>query len=283
MQRDTMGAAPAAQPRRIGELGDAIVHQLGDDLLRRASGKERPPAQHLVEHAAEREDVRASVDAVARHLLRRHVAERPEDDVRSGARERRTVAVERRELEPAQGQPEIQDLDGAIVGQEHVLGLEVAMDDAARVRRGQTLGDRRANVHRIAPRHWPLRQPRPKRVPLEQLHDGDGHVVDDRELVNRQDAGVRERGDGPRLGLEAPPHLGIGGDVRRHDLDGDVAIEPRVARAIHLAHAAGPDGFDDLVLGEARAGRECRHDCRFPSPCSSQWESFSPPRALRRK
>ena len=46
----------------IGELGEAIVHQLGHDLLRRASGKERPPAQHLVEHTPEREDVRASVD-----------------------------------------------------------------------------------------------------------------------------------------------------------------------------------------------------------------------------
>ena len=140
------------------------------------------------------------------------------------------------------------------------------MDDAARVRRGQTLGDRGANVHRIAPGHCPLRQPGPKRVPLEQLHDGHGLVVHDRELVNRHDAGVGERCDRPRLGLEAPPHLGIGGDVRRHDFDGDVAIEPWVARAIHFAHAAGPDRSDDLVLSEARAGRECRHG-RFPSLC----------------
>ena len=102
----------------------------------------------------------------------------------------------------------------------------------------------------------PCLQPRPKRVPFEQLHDGDGHVVDDRELVNRQDARMGQRGDRPRLGLEPPPHLGIGGDVRRHDLDRDVAIEPRVARAIHLAHAAGADWPDDLVLSEARAGRE---------------------------
>ena len=100
----------------------------------------------------------------------------------------------------------------------------------------------------------PCCQPGPKRVPLEQLHDGHGLVVHDRELVNRHDAGVGERGDRPRLGLEAPPHLGIGGDVRRHDFDGDVAIEPWVARAIHFAHAAGPDWSDDLVLGEARAG-----------------------------
>ena len=65
---------------------------------------------------------------------------------------------------------------------------------------------------------------------------------------------MRERGDRPRLGLEPPPHLGVGRDVRGHHLDRDVAIEPRVARAIDLAHAARTDGLDDLVLCEARAG-----------------------------
>ena len=93
-----------------------------------------------------------------------------------------------------------------------------------------------------------------------------GSVVDDGELVNREDARVRERGDRARLGLEPPPHLGIGGDVRRHDFDGDVAVEPRIARAIHLAHAAGSDGLDDLVLGEAGACGERRHELPAESP-----------------
>ena len=35
------------------------------------------------------------------------------------------------------------------------------------------------------------------------------------------------------------------------DLDRDVAIELRVARAIHLAHAAGAEGGEDLVRAEA--------------------------------
>ena len=58
------------------------------------------------------------------------------------------------------------------------------------------------------------------------------------ELVNGEDARVRQRGDRARFGFETPAHLGIGGDVRRHDLDRDVAVEPRVAGAIDLAHAA---------------------------------------------
>ena len=46
---------------------------------------------------------------------------------------------------------------------------------------------------------------------------------------------------------------GSGGDVVRHHLDRDVAGEPQVARAIHLAHAADPSGATIFVLGETCA------------------------------
>jgi hypothetical protein len=36
----------------------------------------------------------------------------------------------------------------------------------------------------------------------------------------------------------------------------DVASEPRVARAVDLPHAAGPEKLDDLVGSETGAGRE---------------------------
>jgi hypothetical protein len=40
------------------------------------------------------------------------------------------------------------------------------------------------------------------------------------------------------------------------NLDGDVASEPRIARAIDLAHAARADERDDFIRTEASAGRE---------------------------
>jgi hypothetical protein len=66
--------------------------------------------------------------------------------------------------------------------------------------------------------------------------------------------------------------------VRRQDLDGDVATELAVARAIHLAHAAHAERRDDRVrpervpdhhrahVGTSRAGHHgrCR---RFQEPC----------------
>ena len=63
-----------------------------------------------------------------------------------------------------------------------------------------------------------------------------------------------QRGERLRFALEARQPLGIGGEAVRQDLDRDVAIELRVARAIDLAHAAGANDRDDLVGAEAGAG-----------------------------
>ena len=44
-------------------------------------------------------------------------------------------------------------------------------------------------------------------------------------------------------------------------LDRDVAAQPRVARAIHLTHAAGAEEADDFVGTQFRANRK-RHERR---------------------
>ncbi len=253
-QRDTIGCSSlGADAIELWQTARTIVHQPGDDLLRRAASEERASGQHFVQHATEREDVGASVDAIAADLLWRHVAERAEHDVRRRSRQRRTIAIEERHLDPTQGQTEVENLDRAVVGEKHVLRLEIAVDDAARVRRGEAVGDRHRDLHRLTPGNRALLQPRSQCPTFEQLHDRDRGVVDDGELVNREDARVRKGGDRARLGLEAAAHFRIGRGVRRHDLDGNVAVEPRIACPIHLAHAARSDGLDDFVL--ARDGR----------------------------
>ena len=57
-----------------------------------------------------------------------------------------------------------------------------------------------------------------------------------------------------RFALESRDAFGVSREHLGQDLDSDVAIEPRVACAIHLAHAAGPEGGEDLVRAEASAG-----------------------------
>jgi hypothetical protein len=70
-------------------------------------------------------------------------------------------------------------------------------------------------------------------------------------VVNGEDVRVRERGDGARFGFEPRAALGIGGDVGGQRLDRDLAAEPRVACAIHVAHTAGAERREDFVGTEA--------------------------------
>ena len=62
--------------------------------------------------------------------------------------------------------------------------------------------------------------------------------------------------DRARFALEAFAQLGGGYDRGREDFDGDGAIEPRVARFVHLAHAAGAERREDFVGAKARAGSQ---------------------------
>ena len=65
-----------------------------------------------------------------------------------------------------------------------------------------------------------------------------------------RDVRMIQRRERLRFALEPREPLGIGGERLGQDLDRDVATELRVARAIDLAHAAGPEGGEDLVRAD---------------------------------
>ena len=67
--------------------------------------------------------------------------------------------------------------------------------------------------------------------------------------------GMIERGEDFGFALEAREAVGIVRERVGQDLDRDVALQPRVARAIHLAHAAGAEQRVDFVRAEASAGK----------------------------
>ena len=72
------------------------------------------------------------------------------------------------------------------------------------------------------------------------------------DVVNRENIRVIERGGRARLLLEAAQPLRVGQEFRRQQLDRDVTLEPRVVRAIHLAHSSGPDEGLDAIGTERR-------------------------------
>ena len=97
-----------------------------------------------------------------------------------------------------------------------------------------------------------------ERLALQELCDriGDSGVHPD--VVDRQDVGVRQRRDEPGFALESGQGLRVGEHGLREHLDGDVALEPRVPRAVDFPHPSGAERRDDLVRTETGAGRE-RH------------------------
>ena len=90
-----------------------------------------PPGQHLEHHDAERVDVRPLGRRLATGLLGAHVLDRPQG--RPGQRHLG--------LGDRPGDPEVGHLDPAVLGEEDVPGLDVAMDDPPGVGGGQRAGD----------------------------------------------------------------------------------------------------------------------------------------------
>ena len=117
----------------------------------------RLPREHLVEDRAEGEDVGAVVRALSANLLRRHVAERSQDDAWLGAgRNRGEVGLtpHTRGLGELR-QAEVEDLHPAVGGDEEILGLQIAVNDPLLVRGGEAVRDADGVVHGAAGRELP--------------------------------------------------------------------------------------------------------------------------------
>jgi hypothetical protein len=76
---------------------------------------------------------------------------------------------------------------------------------------------------------------------LHQFH----HQVIRTDVVELADIGMIQRGDDPRLTLEALRKF------RGGDFDRDIAIQPRVAGAVNLAHPSRSEGRENLIGSQA--------------------------------
>ncbi len=189
---------------RDGEVRRFFPQDRRHRLGRRVAVERSPAREHLVEDGAEGEDVRPGVGGLALHLLRRHVAERPEHDSRLRAARRRRQS---RRLGPRLGvrelgQAEIEDLDAPIVCHEQVLGFQIPMDDPFLVRRGQSVRDLERVVDRLPRRELRSGERRAQRLPFEQLLDDIRSAFVGPDVVNRGDVGMVQDPGGPGLLLE---------------------------------------------------------------------------------
>jgi hypothetical protein len=116
------------------------------------------------------------------------------------------------------------------------------------------------NRQGVVPPHRAARQLRGQRLALDVLEDEialrsgaiNGRRVE--QLVNARDVRVAQRGERLRLPLEPSQSLGICGELGRQGLDGDIALQLRIAGAKDLSHAARPERRQDLERAEPCAG-----------------------------
>ena len=132
-------------------------------------------------------------------------------------------------------QPEIQHLHGAVVADLDIRRLEIAMNDPLLVRRLERVRDLTRKRECLSERNRPVGDALRERRALNELQHERAGAVRFFEAVDRRDVRMIQRREQMGLALEAREPLGIGGKQLGQDLDGDVAPELRVARAIDLA------------------------------------------------
>ena len=126
-------------PFRAGQLFRLLLQDRRHRLDRRLPAERPLPAQHLVKHDAECEDVGPVVGRFPPHLLGAHVAHRAENRPllrRSGAlarAARRQLRLPRLRGRHLLRQTEVEHLHVSVGGHEDVLRLHVPVDDPVRV------------------------------------------------------------------------------------------------------------------------------------------------------
>ena len=197
----------------------------------------RVAGEHLVHDHAQRVEVGAEVDPAALGLLGGDIVHRaqgfPGEGGLGGGHP---------------GNAEVGHLDAAVLEDHDVVGLDVPVDNPAAVGMLQCLGDLGGKVQRFPPvEHALLLHVLLQGDAVDELHDDIVHIVRMGHVIDIDDIGMREHGDGLGLGMEAAAKLCILRQLVLEDLDGHQPVEPVTPRLIHHGHAAGSDHFQNLV------------------------------------
>ena len=150
-------------------------------------------------------------------------------------------------------QAEVEHLEDAVAAHHEILGLEVAVHQAGRVRdreAARRLADERDDLRGRAPG---LPRPRPHGGPVDVLHGHVERAVLLAQVVDGHDVRMVERGGRARLEQQAFAALGVGGERRGQDLHRHAARQGRILGEVHAPHAALTERLEDAVAAEGRS------------------------------
>ena len=150
--------------------------------------------------------------------------------------------------------------------QQDVGRLEVAVDDAAPVGVVHGPGQRLDQLGAASAPASGVPSSRSARLPPSTNSSAKyGRPVVLADLVDLDDVGVLQAGDGLGLGPEAAGGLGPGVLAGQDHLEGDEAVEPDLPGLVDDAHAAAAQLAEDLVAGDLGEG--------MPAPISPPAQS----------
>ena len=237
------GHEPVQGGRHRGDPARGRGHGAVDVLVGHVDGgvaAERLGArEHLEQQQPRSVDVAPGVGDAALDLLGGEVGHRAQEHPRlrggRGAGDRA-------------GQPEVGDLDHAVLAQDDVLRLDVAVDQAGAVRGAQRLQHRVEDVQRGAGGQRALGlHDLTQRVPVDQLHGEEHAALVVALVVDRDDVGVAQPGGRARFAPEPADEGLVGGQARAHHLQCHLAVEPLVQGHVDRGHAAVGDVRQDAV------------------------------------
>ena len=201
--------------------------------------------EQLEEHEAQRIQIAADRQRLAHALLGGHVGGRSRDRAATG-------------LAGRDGETEVRQPRPPPSVDHHVRGLEVAVEDSARVRGGEPGADLSRDLEALVPGQMADAAEQGSEVlAVHVLHGEEVLAVHFAHVVHATHVRVRDLAGQPRLCEQARELRGVGGHGPREELQRHDLAELEVVGAVHLAHASLADqGHDAIPVRHHDAGRE---------------------------
>ena len=122
------------------------------------------------------------------------------------------------------------------------------MDHAFAVRRFQSVGQLQPNLEDFFLRQGPGCQPLIQRCAGDQLSHQEIDVLLSVEVMHSGDIRMIQARQSDRFLAEAFAGRVVCQGPRRQDLEGDVALQALIVRAVHHAHPARADSFENPIV-----------------------------------
>src|SRR5205085_49344 len=133
-------------------------------------------------------------------------------------------------------------------GHKDIGWLDVAMDDALRMRGVKGVGNFDAEVDKLVDLERAAGEAIVERLALHPLHDDERVTLMLADVVDRADVGVVQAGRGSRFDAKPFHRLPIACEVFWNELEGDLPPKAGVVSTVDNAHAAGAELVDDAIV-----------------------------------